>query len=141
MMRNYLFFLGLLWPLLSSAQTQTVSIQHVNDWVRPTAAVGFSGKEGGRFSLTESPQLQQRNFVAKQQRFKVFPNPNNGLFQIEAKVLPQLISVYNAQGQLVGKVQPQVKGPSLAEVQLVNLSAGMYFLHAQGFLPQRVQVN
>lgn len=140
-MRNYMLFLGILWPLLSSAQTQTVAIRNISDWVRPTAAVGFSSKEGGRFSLTESPQLQQRNVAAKRNCFKVFPNPNHGVFQIEDKVLPQLISVYNAQGQWVGNVQPQAKGPNQAEVHLVHLSAGMYFLHALGFLPQRIWLN
>lgn len=140
-MKNFVLILIVAFPLFSEAQTQMVAIQNVKEWTRPNVSVGFSGKEGGRFSLTESPQAQHLNFVSKQNRFKVFPNPNNGVFQIEGKVLPLLIAVYNAQGLLVGKVHPQIKGSSRADVQLTALPAGLYFLHAQGFLPQRIQVN
>lgn len=140
-MKRLIFLIVMVLPVFARAQSREVAITEVREWVRPTAPVGFSGKEGGRFLLTESPQSQRSNYLARLNSYTIFPNPSNGVFQLEGKFLPAMVEVYTAQGLLVSKIQPNRKALNTAEIQLVELKSGLYFLHAPGFVPQRIWVN
>ncbi|NOQ75344.1 MAG: T9SS type A sorting domain-containing protein [Crocinitomix sp.] len=65
--------------------------------------------------------------IAEQQpvELNVFPNPNDGNFQVIATQMIDALRVYSADGQLVYQAQPQALQ---MQIELSNLSHGIYVL-------------
>jgi hypothetical protein len=57
--------------------------------------------------------------------FNVYPNPNNGFFQVSANQVIDALRIYSADGKLVYQAQPQT---AIVSVELADLSAGVYML-------------
>lgn len=67
-----------------------------------------------------------------QQEFTIFPNPNNGNFQIQFKLKsPEtLLSVYNLNGEIV--YSTQLYGKNIYEIDLFQLPNGIYYVSMIG---------
>jgi len=86
---------------------------------------GINNTMAGSFGNTASiPE------VAALESFSVYPNPTTGLVFVD---VPQnvTIQVYTLQGQLV---HTSVAG----EIDITNLTAGMYIVHAPGYKSTRI---
>lgn len=92
---------------------------------------GYNG-EAGAFDIyvkaiitssTGSPDIHVPKLTAS-------PNPNNGNFKVDVKNLtePALLNIVDITGRQVYS-QPLTVGTSTVEIQLTNLTSGMYFLN------------
>lgn len=57
--------------------------------------------------------------------FNVYPNPNNGSFQVTANQVIDALRIYSTDGQLVYATQPQT---TYVSIELSDLSSGVYML-------------
>ncbi|MEI2673275.1 MAG: T9SS type A sorting domain-containing protein [Chitinophagaceae bacterium] len=67
-----------------------------------------------------------------QQELTIFPNPNNGIFQIQFKLKsPEtLLSVYNLNGEII--YSTQLYGKNTYDINLFELTNGIYYISAIG---------
>ena len=68
----------------------------------------------------------------KQILIDIFPNPNNGSFQIsfDADLTLERVSIFNINGQLVREITNAMESKGL-HIQATGLPSGTYFIYAQ----------
>ena len=71
--------------------------------------------------------------LSDEQRFAIYPNPNNGQFEIALKGLGEvMINVSNAMGQSVYSDVVNLNGTATMDLNLDNAAKGLYFVNIEG---------
>jgi hypothetical protein len=66
--------------------------------------------------------------------FKIIPNPANTKFSIEGPPLETLFKLFDSSGRLWLETKNR-------EIDVSSFSTGLYFLHAEGYSPAKVQIT
>ena len=70
--------------------------------------------------------VQRKHRDNFENNFKIYPNPNNGLFVIELNELNSYnVVLYNSLGQ---KVHEEVSGSNISQIDCQALPEGLYFI-------------
>lgn len=66
--------------------------------------------------------------------FKIIPNPANTKFSIEGPPLETMFKLFDSSGRLWIETKNR-------EIDVSSFSPGLYFLHAEGYSPTKIQIT
>jgi hypothetical protein len=86
-------------------------------------------------TVTVTIGVSSLNELTQTSSYSVYPNPNNGIFNVKLNNVEQgvyTVEVRNLLGQVISSNQVTTAGNTIVEVTLNDVNAGVYFLNVRG---------
>jgi hypothetical protein len=86
-------------------------------------------------TVTVTIGVSSLNELTQTSSYSVYPNPNNGIFNVKLNNVEQgvyTVEVRNLLGQIISSNQVTTSGNAIVEVTLNDVNAGVYFLNVRG---------